>query len=1332
MAGNIRRSSKNSWTVAFGDRGSENSLYEIFYNFKDAKKFYDDNQDWVGKTRGRPWTPKVKGLSEELLNTATKKLTNNKFKTYSALEGKEHSSLRQLIRMEARRRKAGAAEGRGMNPKPIGRIKGVSTELLDEATKIRTKGKIKKYSGLSGRPLDQVSAVEMAKRLKEGKGGKGSGVYKRTNTILDRSKTILNRHKNPLNIRQLQEKLTGKLPTKDEEMLSGVKQAFSKLEEDPDYKNKVRPLTEEESLKTFRETFAKKKTPFLNIVRDVFVADVDASLNDVAEAMVGTKEYNKVKGTAKEVQYLKDAGYQVNEFLKAVSNPESKAAKMSGFKDIPIYKLGPIIQSIADRVNEFGFERETIRDLMVNVADASKRLPLGATENAMRKLRKAGLHIDEIVGRAATFENAPGYMEAIQQIPESKNILKRRRIDNYFSKVFNESLRGEFKNVDEYNTFARQFSKKQKIDTPLIKMGKNLNPEEFVLNFKDFSPGAQENIKQIAKEKGIVIQTKGKSLFKESGDLGSLLNKLVEDAEAGGPICDPFRKAVAAGGFQGPGCGTEVRRALQENPDKFIQEVSQQKVKPGQSTGFRNIARQILNKIPKGGRLGAILAGAGAVGLGAGTLFGGSEAKADEVIQEPGTTELEAMDFQIDQPASMMYNATEGNFVNAEGEKETQPGVLNWIADNPTKSSLAAMPLMMGAGFALEAGSKFGNESVARRGLGRAGRYLKGWKALIPAMMIPHALHEYKAGYDLPEMVTNPINALWALGIRSKKNLLDVERYYGRLAAQLPGMGPKQVKDVSLGLKHLKPAEWKNLPGAFKKAVMSPAATGTNLAFGKTFRKPFVKTMQALDGIGATQGAKAWGKKALLRAALIPAGILAATPAGWLTAGFLGADFLWDQYKDYRDGNIRIDEMRARGSISEDDADNYRSLLLQGSIPFGIGNRMFGPDTMNIGGQDLDPTQQRELLKGMEAQLDEWQAGDMERRSKYREDHFEEGGRVGFKTGGMNRRDFLKWLAALAAGATGIFKGKSKDVVKPLVADATKAIPAKFIGVEGMPAWFPRAIAKIKAHGKLIEMADKHYVQGDIYEMVIPVKVPKFEMVAGKQKMSGFETVQKKVVMEDNPLTGEIELSWSVPDFDGEMTRRINFRPGQAGYQKFGVDDAEAAAQGVTEFQRVKVEEPEFSYTQPDQSQPYRDETAYLDIFKEGDEMVKGLEKMTGTKQMVTKDGTVIDVSPEGKGVDEAFQKKIYKDIEGEEAIIPTPEGAGVSSKGDVYGEEEFLEIIGGDIPEHLKKKAKGGVVETGNIAREPGLVPPLSGPTPQGEGIVGLFSNPKQVTMRS
>ena len=160
------------------------------------------------------------------------------------------------------------------------------------------------------------------------------------------------------------------------------------------------------------------------------------------------------------------------------------------------------------------------------------------------------------------------------------------------------------------------------------------------------------------------------------------------------------------------------------------------------------------------------------------------------------------------------------------------------------------------------------------------------------------------------------------------------------------------------------------------------------------------------------------------------------------------------------------------------------------------------------------------------------------------------------------------------------------------------------------------------------------------------------------------------------------------------------------------------------------MEEPEFSYTQPDQSQPMRDDIEYLDIFEEGDEIVKGLEDMTGSKQMVTKDGTVIDVSAEGKLVDKEFQKKIYKDIEGEGQIIPEPEGVGVTKEGDVFGEEGYQEIIGGEIPEHLKKKAEGGIIETGNIARRPGAVPPLSGPTPQGRGILGLFSSPKRVNI--
>jgi hypothetical protein len=330
------------------------------------------------------------------------------------------------------------------------------------------------------------------------------------------------------------------------------------------------------------------------------------------------------------------------------------------------------------------------------------------------------------------------------------------------------------------------------------------------------------------------------------------------------------------------------------------------------------------------------------------------------------------------------------------------------------------------------------------------------------------------------------------------------------------------------------------------------------------------------------------------------------------------------------------------------------------------------------------------------------------------------------KTGGMDRRTFLKWLAGLAATATGLIKGKGLTQKAPVAKAVPKAI-AKFQGVEGMPAWFPRAVAKIKAHGKLISMADKHYVDGDIYEMMIPIKVPKFDRVAGKELPSGFETVHKKVVMEENPVSGEIEISWKVEDFDGEMTRQINFKPGEAGYQKFGVDPDHPQA---WEYQRVKVSDPEFSYGNPDQSNPYREEFEYRDIFTQGDEIVDGLQKMTGGKNMVTKDGTVIDVSPEGKGVDEAFQKKIYKDIEGEAALQPDPEGHMTPEGWSGEGTPEFVE---GDVPDWVPKdewpkKAEGGIIETGEIARRPGAVPPLSGPSP--DGIMSLYSNPKQVNV--
>ena len=77
-----------------------------------------------------------------------------------------------------------------------------------------------------------------------------------------------------------------------------------------------------------------------------------------------------------------------------------------------------------------------------------------------------------------------------------------------------------------------------------------------------------------------------------------------------------------------------------------------------------------------------------------------------------------------------------------------------------------------------------------------------------------------------------------------------------------------------------------------------------------------------------------------------------------------------------------------------------------------------------------------------------------------------------------------------------------------------------------------------------------------------------------------------------------------------------------------------------------------------------------------------------------------------------------FEDIEGEEAIIPDPEGY-VGADGDWVGDSPN-EIIEGIIPDHLKK-AEGGI-----IARRPGAVAPLSGP----EGIMSLSFNPKRVNV--
>ena len=729
------------------------------------------------------------------------------------------------------------------------------------------------------------------------------------------------------------------------------------------------------------------------------------------------------------------------------------------------------------------------------------------------------------------------------------------------------------------------------------------------------------------------------------------------------------RFGTVAGGPPG-GCPKEMAQALNENPDEVFKKVADAKQKGGALGRASNWAKNILNKVPKGGRLGAILGGAGAVGGGAYALLAGEEAQAD----------------------TMKYNPTTGEFDNAEGEPETQEGILNWIADNPIKSGLAPIPALLGASLFASA-----------KDFTKTGKALTSFPALVAPALAAEKLYQYKEGVDPISMATDPLNVIFAAGWETKASAKAKEAFY------------KDPKNQRLfQMKNLKNP--RNIPGALRSAVMSPRAGGTQLMFGLRAGKEL-----APSGLARLGGMA-----------------LRATPIGWGIGALSAANYGWNKYKDVRDTNSILDSMREHGNISEEDADTLRTIMKQGWLgTTSLGAKILGSEELELGGQMVGLDQQKQILNNLLEDVDEFQSGREDVRAKDRQQEFfswfSDGGRVGMKTGGMDRRSFLKWIAGLAATATGLIKGKGLTTKAPVAKAVPKAI-AKFQGVEGMPMWFPRAVAKIKAHGKLISMADKHYVDGDIYEMMIPVTRRYMDAHA---KRKGGENVYitkneyEKVTMSENPLTGEVSMSWTGTDNWGDdAVRQINFKPGEAGYQKFGVDPDHP---GAWEYQRVKVDEPEFTYTQPDQSQPYRDDIEYLDIFDDGDEIVAGLEKMTGGKNMVMKDGSVVDVSDYSKTdkeVDEAFKKKIYRDIEGEDALLPDPEGHMTPDGWQGEGTPEFIE---GEVPDWVPKdewpkKAAGGIIETGQIARRPGAVPPLSGPA--SDGIMSLYSNPKQVNV--
>ena len=248
----------------------------------------------------------------------------------------------------------------------------------------------------------------------------------------------------------------------------------------------------------------------MKVLRDVFVNNPDANSIDIAKAIYGDKKFNAASLIKKE-KMIQDARSQVPKFIRLFS-PGSKEI-IKGFKDIKPEVLADILESVESRIGDFGFDSGTRRELQFAIADAEKGLPERATVEARKKILTKGKAVDETIGVSSTFKNASGYIEATQVIDPKINTLKGKTIDRDFKSAFEKAMKGDYSEVKNYNKKAIAFQNKYNVDTPIIRTGENLDPKKFVSEFENYSPGAQKNINQIAKDKGIVIQTKSKPLF---------------------------------------------------------------------------------------------------------------------------------------------------------------------------------------------------------------------------------------------------------------------------------------------------------------------------------------------------------------------------------------------------------------------------------------------------------------------------------------------------------------------------------------------------------------------------------------------------------------------------------------------------------------------------------------------------------------------------------------------------------------------------------------------------------------------------------------------------
>jgi hypothetical protein len=385
-----------------------------------------------------------------------------------------------------------------------------------------------KNFGTSGEFYKNPNAEEL-RQIKNKSGDLGRSaprnIYGGKESVIGKIRNMLNESQEPLTIKDIHKELLGITPTTAEDYDAGIKAAWNNLKNDKNYKNKIINVPEEERVLNFSKTMGNKIAPVINNVRDTFVRDPDATLEDVARNMYG-KKFDKASLIERE-EMARDASASIMKFLESVTT----GRKVPGFKDIDPDKLGDIIQSIESRTSEFGVNANDIRNYRLNIADELRNFDPNTTSKLRGKIVGPGRNVDETVGLAATFKNAPGYLEATQFLKASTNAEKGKKIDKFFSPLLEKILEDKAtkQEISDYNKKALSFKTKYpNVDVPFIKYGDKLSDvKKYVKNFDDFSDVSKKNILNIAKEKGIIIKT-------DSLPLPVLVDKHLEAIESKG------------------------------------------------------------------------------------------------------------------------------------------------------------------------------------------------------------------------------------------------------------------------------------------------------------------------------------------------------------------------------------------------------------------------------------------------------------------------------------------------------------------------------------------------------------------------------------------------------------------------------------------------------------------------------------------------------------------------------------------------------------------------------------------------------------------------------